>query len=168
MFLIFGGRVMRYIAVITAVFVVPLTTLITKANSPVSEIYNEEQQLRAEVDTPSEAMLIGTVDLPRQANADGVPLDPGRYELHLTSPSTTPHVNDVSHSRDHWIEFRQEDGVKGREMVTIVSGTEIITFAESTPPSSGSARIEVLKENDYLRIWLNNDGIHYLIHLAIR
>ena len=159
---------MRYIAVITAVFVVPLTAVITKTNNPVSEIYNEERQLRAEVDIPSEAMLIGTVDLPRRVNADGVPLDPGRYELHLTSPSTTPHANDVSHSRDRWIEFRQVDGVKGREMVTIVSGTEIITFAESTPPSSGSARIEVLKENDYLRIWLNNDGIHYLIHLAIR
>ena len=159
---------MRYIAVITAAFVVPLATLITKANSPVSEIYNEERQLHAEVDIPSEAMLIGTVDLPRRANADGVPLDPGRYELHLTSPSTTPHANDVSHSRDRWIEFRQVDGVKGREMVTIVSGTEIITVAESAPPSNGSARIEVLKENEYLRIWLNNGGIHYLIHLAIQ
>lgn len=159
---------MRYIAVISAAFVVPLTTVIAETNNPVAEIYNEEWQLSAEVDIPSESMLIGTVDLPRRANADGIPLDPGQYKLHLISPRTTPHANDVPHSRDRWIEFRQEDGVKGREMVTIVSGTEILTVAESAPPSNGSARIEVLKENDYLRIWLNNDGVHYLIHLAIR
>ena len=166
MCLIFGGF-MRYIVLIVTTFVIPSTTVSTRTHSPVSAIHNEERQLLAEIDIPNEGILLGTVDLPRQANADGMPLNPGRYELLLTKPSTTPQTSDASNALGRWVEFRQEDGVKGREMVTIVSEAEITAVAKSAPPTVGSTRIEILKDNEYLRIWLNNAGIHYLIHLAI-
>ena len=37
----------------------------------------------------------------------------------------------------------------------------------AAPPASGSARVEQLRENDYLRVWINLDGTAYLIHLGI-
>jgi hypothetical protein len=27
--------------------------------------------------------------------------------------------------------------------------------------------VDVLKEGDYVRVWINRDGTHYLIHLPV-
>jgi hypothetical protein len=34
-------------------------------------------------------------------------------------------------------------------------------------PASGTSKTELLKGNDYLRIWVNHGGTHYLVHLAL-
>jgi hypothetical protein len=30
---------------------------------------------------------------------------------------------------------------------------------------SGGARVEMLKGNEYVRVWINRGGVHYLIHM---
>ena len=57
--------------------------------------------------------------------------------------------------------------VVAREVVTIVPASDIKAVAEQTPPPSGGYRAEVLKGNDYLRLWINRGGNHYLIHFNI-
>jgi hypothetical protein len=65
------------------------------------------------------------------------------------------------------VEFRQRGEVKGREVVSIVPQAEIAQVAETRPPRPGAARVELLKGNDYLRVWINRGGFHYLIHLPV-
>jgi hypothetical protein len=55
--------------------------------------------------------------------------------------------------------------VKGREVVSIVPSAEIGQVADSKPPRAGASKVELLKGNDYLRVWINRQGTHYLIHL---
>jgi hypothetical protein len=33
------------------------------------------------------------------------------------------------------------------------------------PPASGASKVQMLKGNDDLRIWINRGGTHYLMHL---
>jgi len=48
-----------------------------------------------------------------------------------------------------------------------VPASEIDGVAKSAPPVSGTARVELLKDNDYLRVWVNQDNTHYFIHLVV-
>jgi hypothetical protein len=43
----------------------------------------------------------------------------------------------------------------------------IAAIAKGSLPKSGSARVDVLKEGEYLRIWFNHAGTHYIVNLPI-
>ena len=97
-------------------------------------------QLAGNVGVPAGELALGTVELPRQVLAE----------------------------LERWVEFRQDGAVLGRELASIVPAAEIGDVAASTPPpASGTSRVEVLRGNDYVRVWINRDGTHYLIHLAV-
>ncbi|MGH9330616.1 MAG: hypothetical protein ACRD09_09245, partial [Vicinamibacterales bacterium] len=66
---------------------------------------------------------------------------------------------------ERWVEFQQGGQVKGREVVSIVPGAEIGQIADDTPPRPGGSKVQLLKGNDYVRVWINRGGTHYLIHL---
>jgi len=57
--------------------------------------------------------------------------------------------------------------VKGREVVSVVPQSDIAQVAEDKPPAAGACRTDLLKGNDYYRVWCNKAGNHYLVHLAI-
>ena len=57
--------------------------------------------------------------------------------------------------------------MKGREVVTVVPQADIAQVAEDRPPRSGACRTDVLKGNDYYRIWCSRGGNHYLVHLSM-
>jgi hypothetical protein len=60
----------------------------------------------------------------------------------------------------------QKGSVKGREVVTIVPQAEAKMVAKDTPPPpGGAARVQTLRGNDYVRIWVNRGGTYYLIYL---
>jgi hypothetical protein len=44
---------------------------------------------------------------------------------------------------------------------TVVPAAELGAVA----PAPGSAKVELLKRSDYLRVWINRTGTNYLIHL---
>lgn len=125
------------------------------------------QELSDTVSVPEGDAALGTVSLPRTVMADGQRLSAGDYDVHLTAQAATPDTVGALAVLERWVEFRRGDDVVGREVVSIVPGAEIGDVAKTTAPSSGSSRVELLKENEYMRVWINQSGTHYLIHLLV-
>ena len=125
------------------------------------------QQLTSTVDVPQGDLELGAISIPRSVRADGQTLSAGDYEVRLTARLATPDTVGALTVLERWAEFRQGDDIRGREVVTIVPSNEISDVAKSAAPGSGSSRVELLKENEYMRVWINQGGTHYLIHLVV-
>ncbi len=121
----------------------------------------------ADVDVPTGEVALGTVSLPRAVLVDGRTLDAGSYDVRLTARSAAPETAGALNVLERWVEFVQGGTVRGQEVVTIVPAGEIGEVAKSAAPGSGSARVEMLRENEYLRVWINQGGTHYLLHLPV-
>ena len=52
-----------------------------------------------------------------------------------------------------------------RPVAAQTSNADIATLAKGKKPGPGTATVELLKGNDYLRVWINRGGNNYLIHL---
>ena len=115
--------------------------------------------------TSEGAMALGTINIPRAVMADGKPLAAGTYGVQLTPESAKPDVTGQLPELNRWVEFVQGQAVKGREIVSIVPADEIAALAKGPGPRAGTSSIEMLKGDEYLRIWINQGGVHYLIHL---
>jgi hypothetical protein len=120
---------------------------------------------QAAPDVPGGDMALGSVRITRNVTADGKPLPAGTYQVRLTGQEAKPDVPGQTEKLERWVEFLQRGQVKGREVVTIVPGAEIGQVADGKPPRTGASKVELLKGNDYLRVWINRQGTHYLIHL---
>ncbi|MDE0829737.1 MAG: hypothetical protein OSB03_11115 [Vicinamibacterales bacterium] len=125
------------------------------------------QTTPANVDVPAGQVALGSVELPRRVMANGETLASGTYEVQVTGDSATPDAPGQLQVLERWVEFRQGDEVRGREVVSIVPQSEIQSVAKSAPPASGTSRVELLKGNDYLRVWSNQNNTHYIIHLVV-
>ena len=110
---------------------------------------------------------LGSVRIPRAVKADGQALAAGTYQVRVTETPASPAAAGQTPQFERWAEFLQGGKVVGREVVTIVPNSDIKQVAEMTPPPSGGSRAEVLKGGDYLRLWINRGGNHYLIHFNI-
>jgi len=115
---------------------------------------------------PGEVML-GTVRLPTAVLADGERLEPGTYRLRLTADTADPEVPGQRASLQRWVEIMQGSTVRARAMATIVPGDEIDEVAEASPPGPGARRVERLKGDEFVRVWVNVRGDHVLLHLPI-
>jgi hypothetical protein len=112
------------------------------------------------------AATLGTVRIPKAVKADGKPLAPGTYQVRLTTDEAKPDAVGTSGKTERWVEFVQGGQVKGREVVTIVPQSEVKLVQKDAPPPANGSKVQMLKGNDYLRVWLNKGGTHYLIHLV--
>jgi hypothetical protein len=65
------------------------------------------------------------------------------------------------------VEFVQGGQVKGKELATVVTGADSKTVLKGKAPAAGSARVDMLKGADYVRVWINKGGSTYLIHLTL-
>jgi len=110
-------------------------------------------------------LVLGTVRISRDVVADGKPLKAGTYRLRLSSEPTTPVPAGQSADLERWVEFLRGTTVVGREIVSVVPQSEIQIVAQDAPPAPGTSKVQLLKGNEYLRIWINRGGNHYLIHL---
>jgi hypothetical protein len=111
-------------------------------------------------------MALGTVRIPRAVKADGKPLAAGSYQVRLTAEESKPNATGASEKLERWVEFVQKGDVKGREVVSIVPQTEIKLVQKDAPPAANGSKVQMLKGNDYMRVWINKGGNHYLIHLV--
>ena len=68
--------------------------------------------------------------------ADGRALAAGTYDLRVTADSANPDAPGQLAVLERWVEFRQGDEVKGREVVSIVPQSEIDSIAKSAPPEA--------------------------------
>jgi hypothetical protein len=116
-------------------------------------------------DAPTAAMALGTVRIPKDVKADGKPLAAGTYQVRLTTDEAKPDAVGTSGKLERWVEFVQKGAVKGREVVSIVPQSEIKLVEKDAPPPANGSKVQMLKGNDYLRVWINKGGNHYLVHL---
>ena len=77
----------------------------------------------------------------------------------------TPDAKGQTEAAERWVEFVRGGKVVGREVATIVPQAEIGLVQKDTPPARNGAKVETLKGGDYVRVWINRGGNHYLIHL---
>jgi hypothetical protein len=119
-----------------------------------------------DADVQAAAAVLGTVNIPRAAKADGKPLPAGVYQVRLTTEEAKPNAVGTSEKLERWVEFLQKGQVKGREVVSIVPKAEVKLVEKDAPPPVGGSKVQMLKGNDYERIWINKGGDHYLIYLV--
>ena len=110
------------------------------------------------------AQSLGTVTLPVPVMADGRRVAVGTYQIRLTSevPQT---VLGQSPDSERWVEFVSNGVVAGRELATVLRSGDIDTVVNGPRPPANGVRIDVLRGGDYVRVWLNRRGEHYLIHV---
>ena len=111
-----------------------------------------------------ESGVLGTVNLPRSVRVDGKSLPAGAYQIRLTADAP-PAVVGQSPDGARYVEFVKAGKVVAREVATVVSNKDIAAIAESRRPAANGIKVETLKGNDYLRVWVNRAGSNYLIHL---
>jgi hypothetical protein len=115
---------------------------------------------------PTTETALGSVRIPRSVKADGKDLKAGTYQVRLTAQDATPAVPGIKMER--WVEFVQGGKVVGREVVSIVPASEVkdLQPGPDAPASTRTGtRVEMLKGNEYLRVWINRAGVGYLIHM---
>ena len=111
-----------------------------------------------------ETTTVAQVTLPHGVLANGERLPAGRYELRLTSQHPAP-APGVDPDASCWMQIVRDGAVAGREVASVIPAAEIGRIAKTAPPARNSARVDTLKDGDYLRIWINHDGTHYLLNL---
>jgi hypothetical protein len=116
---------------------------------------------------PEGQIALGPVHIPKAVKADGKPLAPGTYQVRLTAQTATPEAKGATPSLERWVEFVKGGKVAGREVVSIVPQSEIDKVQKDSPPRPNQAKVELLKGGDYMRLWINKGGNHYLVHLPV-
>ena len=116
---------------------------------------------------PSGDMALGTVHLTKGVKADGKALSPGVYQVRLTAQTASPDAKGQTKQLERWVEFVQKGQVKSREVVTIVPQSEIDKVQKDAPPPANGSKVETLKGGDYVRLWINKGGNHYLVHFPV-
>jgi hypothetical protein len=112
-------------------------------------------------------MALGTVHIPKAVKADGKQLPAGTYQVRLTPDTASPSAKGQTASLERWAEFVKGGKVVGREIVTIIPQSDISKVQKDTPPHANSAKVETLKGGDYMRLWINRGGNHYLMHFPV-
>jgi hypothetical protein len=112
------------------------------------------------------ATALGSVRLNRGVMADGKALAAGSYTLRVAADAVKP-VTGQSPDHAKWVEFVQGGQVKGRELASVVPQAEVKDVVEGTAPAANGSKVELLKGGEYLRVWANRGGHHYLVHLPV-
>ncbi len=115
-------------------------------------------------EVPTAAMNLGTVHIPRDVKADDQSLKPGTYQVRLSGDPLKPAVGETP-NLEQWVEFLQGGKVKAKAVASIVPADQIGQVAKGPRPAKNGTRVDVLKGNDYVRVWINRGGNNYLVHL---
>ena len=118
---------------------------------------------------PSGETALGSVNLPRAVMANGQKMSAGAYQVRLTAEQAQPSVPGIQMER--WVEFLRGGKAVGREVASIIPQGEMKDLQtgpdQGGRPGSGAAKVELLKGDEYLRVWINRGGVNYLVHLPV-
>jgi len=116
---------------------------------------------------PTGEIALGSARLTKGVTADGKPLAAGTYTVRVTAQESKPDAVGTTEQLERWVEFLQKGEVKGREVVSIVPASEAKLVVKDAPPKAGGpAKVQALRGNEYVRVWFNKGGNHYVINLA--
>ena len=107
---------------------------------------------------------LGSVTLNRKVTADGQPLAAGTYQVRLSADEPKPVVGQSAEGA-RYVEFVRGGKVVAREVATVVSDADVKSIVKGPQPARGGVRVELLKGNDYVRVWINRGGTNYIIHM---
>jgi hypothetical protein len=113
---------------------------------------------------PAGEVALGTFRIPKAVTADGKKLPAGTYQIRVTAQPATPDAKGQTPSLERWAEFMQAGQVKGREVVVIVPQADTATVMKDAPPKANGSKFELLKGNDYSRLWINKGGNQYVVY----
>ena len=126
-----------------------------------------EQPLTGAGEAPAvSASSLMSVRIPKKVMADGQELAAGNYTVRVTADSPSPVVGQTA-AQQHWVEFLQGGKVKGRALATVLTAGDAKAIAKKGTPAAGTAKVESLIGNDYMRVWINKGGTNYLIYLTV-
>jgi len=118
---------------------------------------------------PTGETTLGSVTLPKAVKANGERLAPGAYQVRLKADQAQPPAAGQAPELERWVEFLRGGKVVGKEVVSIVPQSDmkdLMTGKETGGhPATGGTKVETLKGDDYVRVWINRGGVNYLIHL---
>lgn len=116
---------------------------------------------------PTGEIALGSARITKGVTADGKPLAAGTYTVRVTAQESKPDAVGTTEQLERWVEFLQKGEVKGREVVSIVPASEAKLVVKDAPPRAGGpAKVQTLRGNEYVRVWFNKGGNHYVINLA--
>ena len=116
---------------------------------------------------PTGEIPLGSARLMRAVTADGKPLAAGTYTVRVTAQESKPDAIGQTEQLERWVEFVRGGEVRGREVVSIIPAAEAKLVVKDPPPrAGGAAKVQVLRGNEYVRVWFNRGGNHYVINLA--
>ncbi len=118
----------------------------------------------ASAQSGSTTTSLGSVTLSHKVTADGQTLAPGTYQVRLTTDQPRSVVGQTPEA-ERYVEFVKGGKVVAREVATIVPDADAKTVLKEARPSPGTSKVQMLKGNDYVRIWINRGGNNYIIHL---
>jgi hypothetical protein len=98
--------------------------------------------------------------------ANGKSLAAGTYQLRITTERPAPAAGQ-SATAECWVEFLKGGSVAGREMASVVSAEDIGAVAKGPQPKPNAARVDLLKGGEYLRVWINKAGTHYIVNMPV-
>jgi hypothetical protein len=127
-----------------------------------------QQPTTAPVPTvPTGEIPLGSARLTKGAMADGKALPAGTYTVRVTAQEAKPDSVGPVEPMERWVEFVRGGQVRGREVVSIIPAEESKLVVKDAPPrSGGAAKVQTLRGNEYVRVWFNKGGNHYVINLA--
>jgi hypothetical protein len=126
---------------------------------------NAQPATAPEPTVPTGEIALGSVRIPKGVTADGKPLPAGTYTVRVTAQEAKPDARGTIEPLERWAEFMQGGQSKGREVVSILPSAEAKLVIKDAPPPSGGSKVQTLKGGDYLRVWFNKGGNHFLINL---
>ena len=96
--------------------------------------------------------------------ADGKPLAAGTYQVRLTGDEPKPGPGQ-SPEAEQYVEFVRGGKVVAREVATVIPAADIDQIVKSSKPRPNSSKVEKLKGDDYVRVWINRGGNNYIINM---
>ena len=113
-----------------------------------------------------EAVTFSNVRLPQAVLANGKSLAAGTYQVRITTDRPAPAAGQ-SPTAECWVEFVKDTAVAGREVASVVSAEDIGAVAKGPGPKQNAARVDLLKDGEYLRVWMNSAGTHYIVNMPV-
>jgi hypothetical protein len=157
---------MKKQSILAGVLVTSLTALAAHDAYAQHQAPKQQPPQAADATAPAGDLPLGTVRIPKGVTADGKPLPAGTYQARLTAQEAGPAAVGITEGLERWVEFVQGGAVKGREVASIVPAAEAKLVAKDAPPPANGVKVQTLKGGDYVRVWFNKAGNHYLLYLG--